>query len=556
MTGRHAAAPERVAQAIADVTALLARSARHYPADLPADHCDRRSRRPNRPVWRPDLFSVSGFDQRSGLERHVEVCRCQAEALLVSERLGEVLLGAAERDELTRRALGILPGTEAGRMQDIYSCAPARPRAASRTAGELVALVEEISHTYGLSTALAYGLFVVAGLREEEELVRYGERLDALFVRVISAPAVAPWLARRPERCPASNSESAVGLAFAARAALWQMRPDRTGPQFLLTQVIDACLSGSGPAGSSLGLALFDAIILCRLGLPSRFLIAEGVLSLAVTADERTLYWEVTANVPLYEEAPPNCRDLDLAEVFALSYSRLGAYLAGMGRWDKAWDSYHRALALKPRSVEVMTDFASCRLRHEEPKEAIRILKLALAENRDSVEAWHLLANACTVLADWPRAMDAFRHALRLRPDSAEIYNNMGFAYMRMGDSSQAVAAFETALEHQPDYYQAHFNLGNLFLERQESERAIEHYRAAVRIEPGLAAAHYNMGRAFYEKHDLDAAIRCYQTALQHNPKHYGAWYNLGIAYRDKGMTERAVEALEQAVVINPNLMK
>ncbi len=556
MTG-STASPERLAQAIAEVTALLERTARYYPADLPIDHHDRhRRQRPSQAIVRADILCTYGFSQRPNIERHVETSRCHAEALLVSERLNETLLGAAERDELTRRALGILPGTEAGRIRDIFACPEARPRAVNHTAAELVTFVEQVSRTYGLSTALAYGQFIIAGLREEEELVRYGERLDTLFTRIISTPAVAQWLSHEPERTLDPSPALAAGLVFAARAALWQMRPERAGPQFLLTQVIDAYLSDSGPVGCSLGLALFDAIMLDRLGLQTRFLIADGVLSLAVEAGEKSLYWEVTTSAPLYEEAPRNCRDLDLAELFAVSYGRLGGFLAGTGRWDKACDSYRRALELKPQSVEVMTEFASCRLRHDEPQEAVRILKQALAENRDSVEAWHLLANAYTVLADWPRAMDSFRHALRLRPDSAEVYNNMGFAYTRMGDTSQAIAAFEAALEHQPDYYQAHFNLGNLFLEKQEIDRAIEHYRAAVRIEPGFTAAHYNMGRAYYDKHELDAAIRCYQTALQLNPKHYGAWYNLGIAYRDKGMTTRAVEALEQAVALNPNLMR
>ncbi|MEO0086420.1 MAG: tetratricopeptide repeat protein [candidate division WOR-3 bacterium] len=556
MTGSTVSA-QRLAQAIAEVTALLERTARYYPADLPVGHHDRHRRpRPSQAIVRADILCTYWFNQRPSLERHIEVSRSHAEALLVSERLNETILGAAERDELTRRALGILPGTEAGRIRDIFACPEARPRAVNHTAGELVAFVEQVSRTYGLSTALAYGQFIIAGLREEEELVRYGERLDMLFTRIVSTSALTPWLAREPDCASGSNPAFAAGLAFAARAALWQMRPERAGTQFLLTQVIDAYLSDSGPVGCSLGLALFDAIVLDRLGLQTRFLIADGVLSLVVEAGDRSLYWEVTTNAPLYEEPPRDCRDLDLAELFAVSYGRLGGFLAGTGRWDKACDCYRRALELKPQCVGVMTEFASCWLRRDEPREAIRILKQALLEDRDSAEVWHLLANAYTVLADWPRAMDAFRHALRLRPDSAETYNNMGIAYTRMGDVSQAAAAFEAALEHQPDYYQAHFNLGNLFLEQQEIDRAIEHYRAAVRIEPGFTAAHYNLGRAYYEKHDLDAAIRCYQTALQLNPKHYGAWYNLGIAYRDKGMTTRAVEALEQAVALNPNLMR
>ncbi len=554
----HPTSPaDRLAQAIDDVVLMLERSVRHYPADLPVGHHARRGRwHPSPRLWQRDICLAFGFERLCILERHIEVSRCHAEATLVSERLDQTLLSAAEREILTQRALGLLPGTEKGRLLDICACPELRPRVISRTAPELIAAVEQVARVYSLSTALVYGQFVLAGLRTEEELSRHGDRLDTLLDRVVSFPAVAQWLAREPDAHTETDSPFWAGLAFAVRTALWQMLPRHAGHQFLLTQVVDACLSESGLAGSSLGLALLDATVLDRLGLDTQFLVTEGVVSLAVAAGERRLYWEVTADAPLYEEAPPGCRYLDLAGLFALSYAALGRYLSSLGRWDKACDSYGRALELCPGNVEVMTAFASCMLRHEQPQEAIQVLRQALAENRDSAEAWHLLANAYTVLTDWPKAMDAFRHAIRLRPDSAEVYNNMGYAYTQMGDTGQAVAAFEAALEHEPGYYQAHFNLGNLFLDQRDYDRAIEHYRAAVRIEPSLTAGHYNMGRAHYEKHDLDAAIRCYQLALQHNPKHYGAWYNLGIAYRDKGMTERAVEALEQAVVINPNLMR
>ncbi|HTW90224.1 MAG TPA: tetratricopeptide repeat protein [bacterium] len=549
---------DRVTRAVAAVETTLERTAKYYPADLPTHHYARRTNWHFEPQrvdgilrHRPD--AVARFEP---LRRQFEVARAHAEALLVSELLGDVILDAEQRERLNRRALGILPGHEAERLREVFACAELQPRHFARSAPTTMAVFEQIEHNVGRATALAYCMLTLAGQHKEEEIVTYGKRLDNVFERVVAAPAVSKALEARVPESPHGLFEALFPLLRAVREQLWAMKPNRVSTEFLLTHVIDNYLGDRSGVGNSLGLALFDGIILGKLGFRVNYVMQDGMLRLHVQIGSQSVFWELVKPLPLSLAPVSSGSIVDLRSFFAITYGSLATMCFTRSLWERAAEAYERALELNPESVETRTSLAICLLREQRPEDAIRELKACLELDPNSAMAHQQLGNAYTMQSNWPKATDSYKRALRISPDTAEVYNNLGFAYLRCGNDPQAVAAFEAAIQHRPDYSEAHFNLANLHMEQQRYDLAIEHYRQTLRIQPSFVAAYYNMGRAEYEKHDLNAAIRCYQKAVELNPKHFGAWHNLGIAYRDQGQTEKAVEALEKAVAINPNLMR
>lgn len=554
---------DRRADATEEVQFLLERSARHFPADLPPHHYARRTGWRTELRWITDGFVRYAPDELAGLEplpRQLEAARAQAESMLVAERLGDALLNAQQREELTRRALGILPTDEADRLREVFACSELEPRRFARSAESTLTAFSRIENCLGPGTALAYCMLVIAGLRKEEELVQYGERLDEVFTRVVSAPRVVQALEEDGTRTDADGQGQTRGRQFgllgALRDELWTQKPRRVSSEFLLTQVIDNWLSSRSGVGNSLGLAILDSIVLGKLGFRVNYLVESDVLRLEVQAEGRSVYWELTDGQPLASVPAAKSRPIALRELFAVTYGSLATMCFARGMYDRAVESYRLNLELIPISAEARISLAICLMRQQRPQEAVSELQVCLELDRNLPEAHHQLGNAYTMLGDWPKAIESHKRAIRLRPDTAEVYNNLGFAYLRAGIPTQAIAAFEAAIEHRPGYYEAHFNLANLYAEQSQHDLAVRHYREALRIQPGSVPAHYNLGRTLYEKHDLDGAIRCYQKAVNLDPKHFGAWHNLGIAYRDKGQKERAVEALERAVTLNPNLMR
>lgn len=548
-----------VAQAIATVESTLERSARYYPRDLPSHHYARRT------GWHLQLHrSSSGFcryepeefARLSPLAQQLEIGRAHAEALLVSEALGEVIINTAEREALIVRALGILPTTEADRLAEVLACSELQPRRICRTAETTLAAVEQIEAEFGPATSLLYGMLVLAGVRDEPAMLREAARFDTLFERIVAAPAVISALNQSLPGDETARFNVLFSLLLAVREELWRLRPNRVSTEFLLPQVIAGYLGERPGVGNSLGLAIIDGLVMAKLGFPVSWDIEDDVIYLQVMVDSRRICWDLTRPSPLSFVSICHGRSLDRRGLFAVAWGSLAAFCFGRSMWDKAIDSYNRVLELEPDSTTARTSLAVCYLRKGLPNEAIKLLKQALDADPNSAEAYHQLGNAYATTGNWSRAIDAFKHAIRIRPDYVEVYNNLGFAYMHTDNPTQAVAAFEAAIEHRPDYHQAYFNLGNFYFERGELDRAIKYFRETVRLAPKLAGAHYNLGRAYYEKGEIDNAIHSYQKAVQLEPKHFGAWHNLGIAYRDKGQTEKAVAALEKAVTINPNLMR
>jgi len=559
MTSSTSVRDERVVRAVEEVESMLERTAPHCLADLPASHYARRTgyrielrRAPNGLI----RYAPGALERLEPLRRQLEIVRVQAEALLVAERLNEAMLGAQQRDELTRRALGILPSAEADRLREVFACPELQPRHFVRSTTAMIAACEQIERDCGPATALTYCMLSLAGMRQEEEIIRYGERLDRVFGQLTSAPPVHRALEEVVPDNPGEGSEVLFKVLVAVREQLWSMKPNRVSVEFLLPQVIDNYLDAKDGAGNTLGLAILDSIILGKLGFRTKYLVEDGILRLEVLVGNRSVHWQLTNPAPLSLVQVVSGRLVDLHDLFAIAYGSLATMCFTRGMLDRSVEAYRCTLELNPTSIETRLSLAVCLLRKHEPEDALRELRACLELDANSPEVHHQMGNAYAMLSNWHKAIDSYKRALRIRPDMAEVCNNLGFAYLHSGNTTQAVAAFEAAIEHRPDYYQAHFNLANLYLEQQQCDLAIKHYRETLRIEPKLVAAHYNMGRAHYEKRDLDGAIHCYQKAVALEPKHFGAWHNLGIAYRDRGQTEKAVEALERAVTINPNLMR
>ena len=549
---------DRAARAAAEVADMLERTARYYPDDLPAEHYARRTR------WRYQPRRANGFERRDlsefgrldPLRHQLDAARARAEALLVSERLGETILGAQQREDATRRALGIVPNTEAGRLREVLACAEVQPRHFIRSATAAVAVFEQVERNLGRATAITYCMLVLAGQHKEEDIIRYGERLDQVFGSVVSMPAVRQALeARTPTEAP-GRFDVPFGLLAALHEQLWLLKPNRASSEFLLTNVIDNHLGARSGAGNALGLALFDSIIIDKLGFCADFFAENGQLRLQVPIADRSVSWMPTERNPLSHSPISSGAIVDLHSLFNLFYGSLAAMCSTRGLWERSAEACQRSLELDPSSVKARTDLAVCLLRQQLPADAIRELRACLDLEPGAAEAYHQLGNAFAMQADWQKAIDSYKRALRANRDVAEVYNNLGFAYLHTANEVQAVAAFEAAIAHRPDYHQANFNLANLYMEKQQYDLAVKYYRETVRIEPTFVPAHYNMGRAHYENRDLDGAIRCYEKAVALDPKHFGAWHNLGIAYRDSGQTDKAVAAIERAVTINPNLMR
>ena len=562
----------RTTNAAIRVNRDLLAARQRYPGNLPLTHIALLS------GWEPKLSPVRGmltgcppdeFEQLSPLARQLEINRAHAESLLVLDRAGRSELDEDERERLTQRALGILPTEEWARLLELASCAEFSPGFLTSSPERFVKGITVVEGDMGQATALTYGFLLMAGVRSGEDLRKYGERIERLFVSVAGSDPVKGQLRSMDKSGLISLSDGArAAIVDAARERLWRLVNARAGKPFLFTQVIDGYLGlRPGGVGDDLGLAVADGIIVAKLGLPVSFLLAQGkvYLEIAVSDRERKCWYAFERGAATGADA---AQRLGTADLLVFAYGRLARGYAGIRSYTHGARVARWVIQLNPDSAEAFQILGECLLGVQRPSEAIDASQQALALDPSLAGAYLVQGNACSVMNRWPEAIERYRQAIGLRPDYAEAYNNLGLALQRNGQPEPAITAYKQATRSRgDDYAEAWYNLGNLYFERAptleaepeqraEYERAIEAYKLACKYAPDFAGAHYNLGQAYYAKKDLPAALAAYQAATKANPKHAGAWHNMGIVYRDLGMSQLAVEAIEKAVTLNPILLR
>lgn len=65
-------------------------------------------------------------------------------------------------------------------------------------------------------------------------------------------------------------------------------------------------------------------------------------------------------------------------------------------------------------------------------------------------EAFSNLGNVYKEKSDLPKALENYRHAVRLKPDFIDGYINLAAALVAAGEMEQAVQAYISALQYNP----------------------------------------------------------------------------------------------------------
>jgi tetratricopeptide (TPR) repeat protein len=552
---------ERRDQAVRTVDSLLLRKARNVLPSLRPNHAARLA------VWRLTLRDEDGvlvrytpeeFARLTPLEQYIEQVRADAEATLIHEQMGYVLLNDSERDDLIVRALGILPSDESSRFAEIASLHDLSPKHILVSPEHFLTGIQAIETNYGTATALAYGLLLIVGVRSKSEIIKYGAMIQILFDRMTLMPAAVQVLNRLGgkdlRRAP---FDTQFTILTHMREQLLSSRSERPGIEFRLNRVLEAVLDHSNSEPPNLlGRIALDAVMAAKLSFPLKLVTVDNLLSLEVHLGHMRVYWESAGSAPLSHVAVQPGIKGNVLDLFPRTYHEIGVWYSRQGQLTRAVHAFKEALTLKPDMPETHNELAQVHLRGNQPNEAIEASRQAVALSPDFAEAYVTLGSAYLVRNLSDEAIEALKTAIRLKPELAEAFNNLGFAYQQKNELEKSITAFQSATRIRPDYAQAHYNLGNAYFAANKVKLAIAAYQRTVKVNPSFVRAYYNLGQAFYQGNQLDDAVEAYRRVLQINPKHAGALYNLGLVYRDKGMKEKAVEIIEQAVKLNPNLLR
>lgn len=166
--------------------------------------------------------------------------------------------------------------------------------------------------------------------------------------------------------------------------------------------------------------------------------------------------------------------------------------LSQLGRWAEAEPWYHEALALRPDSVDVLSDLAKVLVLQARPEEALEYLGRALAANPRNGVALINLAATLFGLNRLAEAEAAARMAVEVDPRNPSAYNNLGLVLGHAGKLSEAERYHREGLDLAPEHPELHANLATVLVLQGRAEEAQPHYRRALARKPDDPATHSN----------------------------------------------------------------
>lgn len=154
------------------------------------------------------------------------------------------------------------------------------------------------------------------------------------------------------------------------------------------------------------------------------------------------------------------------------------------GRHEQALSLYAAAAEQQFGSVRALKGQGRCLLRLGRPAEAAAVLRTAVEQAADDLEARLLLGISLCGTQDYREAVEVLRVAVLAAPDHAVVRNALGAAWMGLGNRSAAQAELEKAVSLDPKLADAQLNLSAVLATGSPEDRpaARRHYEIALEL--------------------------------------------------------------------------
>ena len=250
--------------------------------------------------------------------------------------------------------------------------------------------------------------------------------------------------------------------------------------------------------------------------------------------------------------------------------------------------AYRQALALDPRSVEVLNNLAISIARQGRETEAIALYEraLQLRKNDPITERnlgiayfqAHRYREALPLLESFARetptfqsldltgldffALDRYHEAAtylqrasQMDPQDLPTLDILGKACWREKDFAGVTAVFNRIMAANPNSPEAHFMLGLADDIEYKEQDAVREFQAVLAADPDYPAVHQSLGLIDWRENKGSEAEEEFRAELQRHPGDPVSSYMMGLILQKQGKTAQAIPYLREAVTVNPSYL-
>jgi tetratricopeptide (TPR) repeat protein len=225
----------------------------------------------------------------------------------------------------------------------------------------------------------------------------------------------------------------------------------------------------------------------------------------------------------------------------------------------KAETEFKAATALQPSSEEAVTTLAYLYNEAGEQKKAIEILN-AFPEPARSAKFYNVLGYTYEQQKDFPKAVDAYRHAVDEDKDNLDAMRGLAQNLMNQGKVEEALQEFRVIADADPQDVNALEQLAELYRRNGKYDQALEVLNKADGLVPDSLEIPYKRAQVYEAQGRFDDAAQILQGLLQKTASPTGKYSSaeknnrgiflerLGNLYRQQGKTQLAVETYRKSI--------
>jgi len=176
--------------------------------------------------------------------------------------------------------------------------------------------------------------------------------------------------------------------------------------------------------------------------------------------------------------------------------------------------------------------------------DADRWLTRSLQADPRDPQAWYYLGRTKYGKGQFPEAIEAFAHCLKLDPRNIKAETNVGLSYEALERPDEAAQAFQNAIGWQAENSakdpEPFIELGHLFVNQNQPEKAVPCLSQSIAIYPNISKAHEELGKAYSLLKRFPEAQAELEKAIELTPQAPNLHCLLAPVYRKQGLVEKA----------------
>ena len=249
-----------------------------------------------------------------------------------------------------------------------------------------------------------------------------------------------------------------------------------------------------------------------------------------------------------------NAHDRPYSDYTKEDYVYLGLAFDQQGNFEKAIDTYNKAIELAPQYAWAYNNRGFARRVSGDPHRAITDFNQAIVLNSQYVAAYNNRGLAKHDLNDYQGAIADFDQAIQLNPQDASAYNHRGAVKYDAGDHRGGIADFDQAIQLNPKFAEAYFNRGLAKYYSGDFLDSIIDFDQAISLNPQYVDAYNNRAGAKHEAGDFQSALADYNQAIELETQYAKAYYGRGFTKRALGDEAGAQADFAKAQELDPSL--